>query len=240
MPVSIRRLQQPTNLHVIKMKCDNVIHPRLTESGPMVADCWSKHSFTVIVGKPGQGKTSLATQLVDQVFRKCFENVYLIMPPESREDLVKDIFAVLPADHIMDDLTAEGLDNLYERIKVDKGFGENSLVLIDDFQNILKQPDVEFSLERLIIKMRHIHATIFLLNQNFQKLSKKMRSLASNIILFDLGKQELMDIFDEAFKGHKKEYVELMRIAFHDQHDWICLNQKSRRIYRMFDEIEFT
>jgi len=220
------------------MKCDKIIDKKLLECGPMVADCFANHNFTVIVGKPGQGKTSLATQLIDQVFRKCFHNVYLIMPPESRDDLVNDIFRVLPPDRIYDDLTAEGLDDLYEKIKIDKSYGETSLILIDDFQNILKQPDIEKSLERLIIKMRHIHASIYLLNQNFQKLSKKMRSLASNVILFDIGKQELLDVFEESFKGHKKEFVDLMRIAFVDEHDWICLNQKSRRIYRMFDQIE--
>jgi KaiC/GvpD/RAD55 family RecA-like ATPase len=221
------------------MKCDKIIDKKLLEQGPMVADCFANHGFTVIVGKPGQGKTSLIVQFIDQIFRKCFHNIYLIMPPESREDLVKDIFKVLPDANVFPDLTAEVLDDLYEKMKADKSFGETNLVLIDDFQNILKQPDIERSLERIIIKMRHTHSSIYLLNQNFQKLSKKMRSLASNVILFDLGKQELVDVFDESFKGYKKDFVGLMQIAFVNPHDWICLNQKSRRIYRMFDLIEF-
>ena len=53
------------------MNCGKIIHKKLTEF-PMVNDAWSTNNFTVIVGKMGQGKTSLLTNLVENVFNKCF------------------------------------------------------------------------------------------------------------------------------------------------------------------------
>lgn len=49
------------------MNCDDVIHEKLTKY-PMVSDCWATSSFNAIVGKMGQGKTSLVTSLVNRYF----------------------------------------------------------------------------------------------------------------------------------------------------------------------------
>ena len=88
--ISIKPLKKP-ELGNIKMNCDKVIHKKLTEF-PMTNDAWATNNFTVIVGKMGQGKTSLLTNLVKNVFNKCFENIYLIMPENSRSSIENDIF----------------------------------------------------------------------------------------------------------------------------------------------------
>ena len=75
MSITIKELEKP-NLSKIKMNCDDVIHEKLTKY-PMVSDCWATSSFNVIVGKMGQGKTSLVTSLVKKVFCKCFESIYI-------------------------------------------------------------------------------------------------------------------------------------------------------------------
>ena len=64
------------------MNCDNVIHKNLADY-LMVNDAWIANYFTVIVGKMGQGKTSLLTNLVKNECNKCFESIYLIMPENS-------------------------------------------------------------------------------------------------------------------------------------------------------------
>ena len=95
--ISIKPLKKP-ELGNIKMNCDKIIHKKLTEF-PMINDVWSMNNFTVIVGKMGQGKTSLLTNLVKNVFNKCFENIYLIMPENSRTSIENDIFSKhLPAE----------------------------------------------------------------------------------------------------------------------------------------------
>ena len=50
--------------------------------------------FTAIIGKPGSGKTSLITAFLTgkkdkKVFRKVFNNIFLVMPRSSRESMKK-------------------------------------------------------------------------------------------------------------------------------------------------------
>ena len=73
------------------MNCDKVINKKLTEF-PMVNDAWSTNNFTIICEKMGQGKTYLLANLVKNVFNKCFENIYIIMPENSRSSIENDIF----------------------------------------------------------------------------------------------------------------------------------------------------
>jgi GTPase SAR1 family protein len=238
MPIQLKILKKP-NIKKVNMLCDEVIDKKLLKF-PMIQDCFSKNHFTIIIGKQGQGKTSLAVQFIRDILVNCYENIYIFMPDESRADLEHDIFGDnLKEDQIYNDLKSDDLDELYDILKSNKEQKENSLVLIDDFQNIFKNKDIEKSLEKLVIKLRHINTSIILLQQNFQKLPKKMRSLIYNIIVFDIGKEELQEIFDEVIKKNKSQYMELLEFSFNEPHDWICVNTKSRKIYKKFDLIEF-
>ena len=167
--ISIKPLKKP-ELGNIKMNCDKVIHKKLTEF-PMTNDAWATNNFTVIVGKMGQGKTSLLTNLVKNVFNKCFENIYLIMPENSRSSIENDIFSKhLPAEQLHDTLSEEGLTEIYERLQESSKEKENSMLIIDDFQAQLKEPAIVKTLQKIITKMRHLRCSIFLLQQNFQAL----------------------------------------------------------------------
>ena len=64
--VKIKILDKPDLGH-IHMNCDSIIHEKLTKY-PMINEAWSTSSFNILCGKMGQGKTSLLTSLVKQVF----------------------------------------------------------------------------------------------------------------------------------------------------------------------------
>ena len=237
--ISIKPLKKP-ELGNIKMNCDRIIHKKLTDF-PMTNDAWSTNNFTVFVGKMGQGKTSLLTNLVKNVFNKCFENIYLIMPENSRSSIENDIFTKhLPADQLYDTLTEEGLTEIYERLQESSKEKENSLLVVDDFQAQLKEPAIVKVLQKIITKMRHLRCTIFLLQQNFQALQKPLRELVSNLVIFNVGKSQLSKIFEEIVQMEKEKYEKLIQVSFIEPHDWILINfHRSKKIYRMFDEIVF-
>ena len=237
--ITIKPLKKP-ELGNIKMNCDKVIHKKLQDF-PMTNDAWSTNNFTVIVGKMGQGKTSLLTNLVKNVFNKCFENIYLIMPENSRTSIENDIFTKhLPSDQLYDTLTELGLTEIYERLQESSKEKENSMLIIDDFQAQLKEPAIIKVLQKIITKMRHLRCTIFLLQQNFQALQKPLRELVSNLIIFNVGKSQLEKIFQEIVQMDKEKYEKLIQISFVEPHDWILINfHRSKKIYRMFDEIVF-
>ena len=237
--ITIKELKKP-KLGNVKMTCDRVIHKKLTEF-PMTNDAWSTNNFTVIVGRMGQGKTSLLTNLVKNVFNKCFENIYLVMPESSRTSIENDIFTKhLPPDQLYDTLTEDGLTEIYERLQETTKEKENSMLIIDDFQAQLKDKDIIKVLQKIITKMRHLRVTIFLLQQNFQALQKPLRELVSNLVIFNVGKSQLSKLFQEIVQMDKDKYEKLIKMAFVEPHDWILINfHRSKKIYRMFDEIVF-
>ena len=237
--MNIIPLKKP-NLNKVKMNCDEIIDNKLLDY-PMVADVWSHTSFNIIVGAMGSGKTSLMTNLIKTIFKKCFAHIYVFIPYSSRKSIDNDIFGKhLPEDQLFDTLTEENLEYVYNRLQEDTEEGDFSLLVIDDFQVQLKDPRIIAILEKIITKMRHLRCTVFLLNQNYIKLAKNLRQIVSNIILFNVGKSQLEFIFNETIQLDKTKYQKLIDNCFINKNDWLLINVNgNKKIYRMFDEIEF-
>jgi energy-coupling factor transporter ATP-binding protein EcfA2 len=220
------------------MNCDHVIDDKLTKY-PMIEDAFSKTSFNVILGSMGSGKTSLIVSLLRSIFKKCFHTIYVIMPPNSRASLENDIFSKLPDDQVFDDLHEEVLHTIYERAKEDAKEGFFSLLLIDDYQDRFKNHAIEKQLQKLILKMRHLKLSTFLLQQNVKSLPRNLRMLVSNYISFDLGKSQMMDLFEESIQLEKNKFQEVMDLAFQKRHDWMLINLRNKNIYAKFDRIVY-
>ena len=233
--VYIQELKKP-NLPTTKMNCDDCIDTKLT-TYPMIQDAFSKTSFNVVLGGMGMGKTSLIVSLIRGVFKKCFHSIYVIMPPNSRASLENDIFSKLPEDQVYDDLTENVLNDIYEKAKNDSSEGYYTLLIIDDFQNMFKQTNIEKLLQKLILKMRHIRTTTFLLQQNVKSLPRNLRMLVSNYITFDLGKSQMMDLFEESIQLDKNKFQEVMDLGFKQKYDWLLINLRNKNIYSKFDRI---
>jgi hypothetical protein len=233
--VYIEELKKP-NLPPTKMNCDDCIDTKLSMY-PMIEDAFSKTSFNVVLGGMGMGKTSLLVSLLRGVFKKCFHSIYVIMPPNSRASLENDIFSKLPQDQVYDDLNENVLNDIYEKAKNDSSEGYYTLLIIDDFQNMFKQSNIEKLLQKLILKMRHIRTTTFLLQQNVKSLPRNLRMLVSNYITFDLGKSQMMDLFEESIQLDKNKFQEVMNLGFKQKYDWLLINLRNKNIYAKFDKI---
>jgi len=237
--MKIEVLDKP-NLKRVKMTCDDCIDEKLKKY-PMCDDLWSNTSFNVILGKMGQGKTSLVTNLIKTVFKRCFHHIIVFIPTTSRESIENDIYGKqLPVEDLYDDLTEETLAEVMDKLEENSSNGEFTLLLIDDFQAALKNPNIINILQKIVTRMRHLRTSIFILQQNFQKLSKFLRELVTNVITFNVGKSQLDKLFDEIVQLDKNKYQSLIDLAFQNKNDWIAINVNgSRNIYRMFDKINF-
>jgi len=70
---------------------------------------------------------------------------------------------------------------------------------------------LKFSSLFLSISTWSIHLlTKLLLAQNFQKIPKPIRELAFNLIVFDLGKSQLLKIFEEVIKVKKEKFDDII------------------------------
>lgn len=234
--VYVLELDKP-ELKKTKMMCDCVIDNSLTDY-PMVNDCWANTSFNLLLGKMGSGKSSLFVSLLRGIFKKCFHHIYVVMPEISRNSLKNNIFdKYLPKDQIYNYLDADVLQDIYEKCLENSANGEFSMIFIDDFQQLFKNPDVEKVLQKIIIKMRHIRTSIWLLQQTFQALPKSLRELTSNIITYNLGKSQMLKLFDEVVQLEKQKFNEIMDLAFQDKYDWLVINLRNKNMYSKFDKI---
>jgi thymidine kinase len=238
MSIAIKKLDAP-NLPNVGMACDDVIDKKLMQY-PMVADVWGKTSFNVITGRMGSGKTSLMISLMKKVFKKCFENIYVVIPENSRDSLSDDIFEKgIKNGGVYSVCDTETLTDIYEKLQENSKEKEHSLLVIDDYGAVLKQKEIVKILQKIITKMRHLRTTVFLLQQNWQQLAKPLRELTSNLITFDLGKSQMQKIFDETINLKPELFDDLMKLCFRNDHDWILISFRSRKIYSKFDLIEF-
>jgi hypothetical protein len=140
----------------------------------------------------------------------------------------------LPKEQIYSYLDADVLQDIYEKCVENSADGEFSMLIIDDFQNVFKDADVTKTLQKIILKMRHIRTSIWLLQQNFQALPKSLRELTSNVITYNLGKSQMGKIFNEFYDYSDKQYQQIMKL-YKNPHDWLILNLKHQRLFFKFD-----
>ena len=222
----------------VKMLVDNVIDDKLTNY-EMIECCWSRTSFNILIGSMGQGKSTLMINLLKNVFNKCFNHVYVIMPKQSRAS-VKDNYLEknIPSQYFRDEISVEILEDILDELKENTKEREFSMVIIDDMGSDLKNKYIVKQLQKMILSMRHLRCSFWLLQQNFQQLAKPLRELATNFISYDIGKSQLEKLFNESIQLPKEKFLELTNLAFDEPHRWICLNTKTKRFFKGFDEIE--
>jgi hypothetical protein len=163
------------------------------------------------------------------------------MPAESRNDIHEhdNIFDVLPPTQLFDDMTPEVLEEIYLQCAVNKALGEYSLLIVDDFQERLKDKTMKPILEKFILKMRHVYCSVIILQQNYKGLSNRARANANVVITFKNNKPELEQIFEEVFDRKKQDFEDLVRLGFKNEHDWVALQTRRGHAYAGFDRIEF-
>lgn len=235
--MKIIELDKP-NIKSIKMLVDGVIDEKLTQY-EMIECCWARTSFNILIGHMGSGKTTLMINLMKNVFNKCFNHIYVIMPSQSRAS-VKDNWLErnIPSQYFRDEISVEILQDILIDLKENTKNKEFSMVIIDDFGSDLKNKFIVKQLQKMILSMRHLRCSFWLLQQNFQQLSKPLREIATNFITYDIGKSQLEKLFDESIQLKKDKFLELTNLAFDKPHQWICLNTKTKRFFKEFDEIQ--
>jgi len=165
-----------------------------------------------LVGKAGSGKNSLMISLIQtpKKFKKVFNKIYVFMPNSSRNSMKNNAFSVLPEDQLFEGVSYEILSEVYERLLESTENNHKSLLVFDDVQSYLKNKEVEVNLLHIIANRRHLRCSFFIVAQNYNKIPKNIRQSFTDIFLFNVGKEEYINIFEENINLSKDDFSKVL------------------------------
>lgn len=199
----------------------------------------NKSHFGLFLGKAGSGKSSLVISFLSSkdAFKKCFHNVFLFCPANSRSCIKDDFWENnLEEEQIYDDLTIDNLIDAYSKIEQDSLQGFKSLIILDDVQKNLKV-DCEKFLLHIINNRRHNRICIWICCQNYKTIPLQVRLTLTDLFIFKVGKQEIENIYEELTEIDKNKFNIITNNAYKNIGDFLYLNCLSQRLFNNWDEI---
>lgn len=236
MSIRIKQNESP-NFHKPSFLCDAKLHPKLDNYE--VTSLLNKSNFTLFLGKPGSGKTSLMISLLDtpSLFKRVFNKIYVFMPRHSRGSLKNNIFEQLPDEQLYDNLDAETIDDVFHQIEDNSDEGLQSLIILDDVQQFLKDKYVAKRLLEIVANRRHLKTSVFLIAQTYRSLPRQVRQVLTNLFVFKVSKGEMANIFDEQVEMFKNSFQSVIAQVYDNPHDYLFIDTSTQRIFKNFDEI---
>lgn len=237
----LRISEEQSDFHIRPplLSCDTPLSDHIPPIFP------NKHHFLTIIGSPGSGKTSTMVSLLsstgkNKAYRGVFENVFFVMPPNSRASLQNKLFEKHDPTKVYDELTPEVLQDIYKRIKEEASEGYNSLIILDDVRSSLKLKQNEELLKRIIWNRRHLRTSIWSIQQTFTSMPLTIRKSISHIIMVGMpkNKKEYQSVFDELMHMNKDEADQIANYAFKSKHDSLYINIDDSEIYRNYNVLK--
>jgi len=232
-------------LQVPKFKCDDCLTKREITPYP------NRNGFFMIVaGTMGSGKTSfLISSLTSKhVWRKCWSNIFLIMPPSSRKSLKKDCFSSLPSENMFDELDYDCLGTIDEKIEKDEsdsdGEKENNLIIIDDQTQALKDNSIQALLRHMILNSRHKRLAVIVLTQYLNAVPLAVRKNCSDVVLCNMPRntKEIKSILEEYIGLDREKGLKILKYVFQKKYDKLFMNLNDKdgvQYYRNFNKLKF-
>lgn len=210
MSVSVQKNEVPP-LRFPHMVCDVPLHPKLDKIA--LTKHMNKSFFTLILGLPGTGKTSLLTAFLQtpQYFNRVWHTIFLFMPEGSQKSIKDSVFDTLPENQKFTELTCENLEICRQRADANwkKKPKHKTLIIMDDVQDAFKEKEVAKLFLKYVTRRRHMGLSVFALAQTYKKLARPVRAAASDIFAFDLSPDDFEDVFTEHVQ-YKKEYWQMV------------------------------
>jgi ABC-type lipoprotein export system ATPase subunit len=144
----VKITETENDLHITppKMLCD-------VELGEIPQPMPDKAFFMMLIGSAGSGKTSFLVSLLTQkkpaIYRRVFENIFVVAPSHSLASIKSNIFRNHAQDKIFNELNPETLATIKSKVLIEASEGYNSLLIIDDQTVHLKAPHNEKLLKDL-------------------------------------------------------------------------------------------
>jgi hypothetical protein len=234
MSYSVEAVKAPTLGKRVKILCDEPLSESMKEY-PVLNQCFNHSSATLIVGGMGSGKSSLLLQMLTLFWKKVFCFIYVVAPASSLASIKKIPLRVIPDDQFFDGLSVEVAEDITARLTENANHGRRSLVIFDDVQSQMKDPDIARLVCGIISNMRHTGTSVVILLQNYRKCEKSIRSVVSNILLFSVSKAQLFAVHEEHLFMSKKTWETITRESFSVPRTFLLYHTPSLRLFRNLD-----
>lgn len=199
-----------------------------------------------IIGSGGSGKSSMLLSMFKSTkfYRKKFDNIYLFTPRSSYLSVEKHPFE--NHNNVYHDLTIKELENIYDELNELKQNSinenipiENSIIIIDDFANALKDNDLTVYLNKMIVKARHLACCFIFTLQNYYLLPMTIRKQITNVTIFKpKNKKEWETISDELLNMNKEDTLKIYNYVFDKQYTHLDIDTLNNKLYKNFNLLE--
>lgn len=233
------RIKQNTrpNLPKCEMVCDTILHKKLDKYD--LTHFLNTHTMSLFVGRPKSGKTSLVHSFFEHshLLRYCFTKIYLFQPTQSGASIKENIFDTLPEDQIYRELSYENLEEVKSRIEEDSAQGLASCIIFDDVTAELKNKKTLQLFKQLSFNRRHLRLSMFFLVQTWFSVPKELRRLWTNLFIFKVSKNEMVNIWDEIIEQDMGYLPIIMKQVYREPYKFLFINTDSGRMFDGWDEI---
>jgi len=168
----------------------------------------------IVMGRPGMGKSSHIYSMLTapHMFAGVFERVYIIMPETSLESFGEESkFSEIDDTQKYNELSLSNIDEIEQKVDLNKEKGWKSLLILDDVQQDLKGP-ARNKLLHLAANRRHKRLSIILAAQTYKRIPKQVRAIASDLFCFNLSKENMKAIFEELIEINRDEWERILSV----------------------------
>jgi len=199
-----------------------------------------------LCGSGGSGKSSLLLSMFKSTkfYRKKYDNIYLFTPKSSFLSVEKHPFE--KHNKVFHELEIETLDEIYNELNdfkensINEGIDiENSIIIIDDYANALKDNELTIYLNKMIIKARHLSCCFLFTLQSYYLLPLILRKQITNCSIFKpKNKKEWETIADELLNLNKENALQLNNYIFDKPYNHLDIDTLNNNIYKNFNKLE--
>ena len=159
------------------------------------------HNVWLIVGKRGSGKSTFVLQLLrkKQMYRRAFDNIFLVSPSAQRDDKFDGLCSELSSeDKCFDECTADVLTDIRERVEkfndeflsdkknIKKKKRPHSLLILDDcISDLNKGSEIKNVINKMVMNSRHLKLSIWIVSQKFKMISTAIRANSDLLTFFN-------------------------------------------------------
>ena len=158
------------------------------------------HNIWLIVGKKGSGKSTFVLNLLrkKEMYRRHFNNIYLVSPTAQRDDKFQKLCDELKqSNNCYDECSAETLNEIRERVEKfndeflsdEKNIKKNkkpyNLLILDDcISDLNRGSEIKNIINKMVMNSRHLKLSIWIISQKYKLISTAIRSNSDMLSFF--------------------------------------------------------